>query len=92
MASTNSSSAGIVAGFLGFLLGGLIGFLLRPSALLVGQLPFETVITRGANLHGLDKLLVPTAQNSFNILVAGALIGAVAGVILGRLISGRQAA
>lgn len=77
-------------GFLGLLLGGLVGFLLRPSATLVGQLPFETVITRGANLSGLNRLLVPTAQTSFNILVAGALIGAFAGWVLGTLLSRRS--
>jgi hypothetical protein len=81
----NSSSSGFATGFLGFLLGGVVGFLLRPSALLIGQLPFQTVITRGANLTGLDMLLVPTAQSSFNIMLLGAIVGAVAGVVVGRL-------
>ena len=43
--------------FLGAAIGGFLGFLLRPSVPLVGPLPFETVITRGANLTGLDSLL-----------------------------------
>ena len=34
---------------LGALIGGLIGFLLRPSVPIIGQLPFEHVITAGAN-------------------------------------------
>lgn len=82
----SSSIAGLV--LLGLALGGFVGFLLRPSAMLVGQLPFETVVSRGANLQGLDKILVPTAQMSFNVMVVGAIIGAVAGAALGRLITG----
>lgn len=50
----------------GFLVGGFIGFLMRPSVLLIGQLPFGTVVTRGSALSGIDQLLVPTAQQSFN--------------------------
>src|ERR1700683_5328842 len=50
----------------GGMLGGIIGYLTRPSALLVGQLPFGTVITGGAGLQGLDQLLAPVAQQSFN--------------------------
>ena len=37
-------------GIVGFLIGGFVGFLARPSAFLTGQLPFEHVISRGANL------------------------------------------
>lgn len=61
---------------IGFVTGGFIGFLLRPSVFLVGQLPFGTVVTRGSGLSGLDQLLVPSAQQSFNFMVAGALVGA----------------
>lgn len=92
MAQTNSNSSSFGLGLLGWALGGLIGFLLRPSAMLVGQLPFETVVSRGANLQGLDKILVPTAQMSFNIMVVGAIIGAVAGAALGRFIISRNRA
>jgi Co/Zn/Cd efflux system component len=60
--------------------------------MLVGQLPFETVISRGANLQGLDRLLVPTAQASFNMMVVGAIIGVVVGVVLARLLAGRSGA
>jgi hypothetical protein len=69
--------------FAGCLVGGLIGFLLRPSAPLVGQLDFGTVVTRGGRLQGLDQLLVSTAQTSFNYLLAGALLGGVIGGALG---------
>lgn len=67
--------------FVGALVGGLIGFVLRPSAPLIGQLPLGTVITRGDNLDGLDKMLVPLAQTSFNYLVAGVVVGGVIGLL-----------
>jgi hypothetical protein len=65
----------------GLLIGGVVGFLLRPSVPLMGQLSFSTVITRGANLHGLDQLLVGYARTSLNYLIAGTLLGAVIGLI-----------
>jgi hypothetical protein len=74
----------------GFLLGAFIGFLMRPAAFLIGQLPLETVITRGSSLNGLDQLLVPTAQSSFNMMLTGAIIGAIAGAIASRLLPGRS--
>jgi len=68
-------------GLIGFLVGAFIGYLLRPAAPFVGQLPFGTVITRGSNLEGLDQLLVSTAESSFNYMLIGAIIGCV-GLIL----------
>lgn len=62
---------------LGAVLGGLVGFLLRPSLPLIGQLPFSTVITRGSNLSGIDMLLKSTAEQSFNYMVIGVIVGAV---------------
>lgn len=50
---------------LGPLIGGLLGFLMRPSAFLVGQLPFEMVITRGSALSEMDQLLVRRGWNDF---------------------------
>ncbi len=75
----------------GLLVGGFVGFQLRPSAFLVGQLPFETVITRGANLKGLDALLISTAQTSFNYMLAGAALGAACGLAVALLTSRRPA-
>src|SRR6266446_6181132 len=49
----------------GLLIGLVLGFLLRPAVPLLGQVPFSTVIARGANLHGLDQLLVGYARISF---------------------------
>jgi uncharacterized membrane protein YfcA len=63
----------------GAFVGGLAGFLLRPSVPLIGQLPFETVITRGANLSGLDLLLKGAAETSCNYMLVGALIGGAIG-------------
>ena len=71
--------------------GGLVGFLLRPSVPLMGQLPFITVITRGANLRGLDQLLTGYARTSFNYLVAGIIVGAVIGMIPGFVLPRQKA-
>ncbi|HZI19281.1 MAG TPA: hypothetical protein VEY09_11865 [Pyrinomonadaceae bacterium] len=76
---------GIVLGVVGFLVGGFVGFQLRPAVFLVGQLPFGTVLTRGANLSGFESLLIPAAQTSFNYMLAGAVAGAVIGLALGLL-------
>jgi hypothetical protein len=75
----------MLLGVVGFLVGGFVGFQLRPAAFLVGQLPFGTVITRGSNLSGLDVLLVSTAQTSFNYMLAGAVLGAACGAVAGAL-------
>lgn len=75
----------------GFFGGAASGFVMRPSALLVGQLPFGMVITRGSSLTGLDQLLVPTAQQSFNVMLMAALVGAILGFALHRIAGVRQA-
>jgi hypothetical protein len=71
----------------GLLMGSVVGFLLRPSVPFRGQLPFSTVITRGANLRGLDQLLLGHAHTSFNYLIAGMILGAIAGMIVAFVIS-----
>ena len=77
----------LLLGVVGLLVGGFVGFQLRPAAFLVGQLPFETVISRGSNLSGLDSLLISTAQTSFNYMLAGAVLGGVCGLFAGALTS-----
>ncbi|MHB1544354.1 MAG: hypothetical protein ACYCS1_09155 [Gammaproteobacteria bacterium] len=67
--------------------GAFIGYLLRPSIWPIGQLPFLTVITRGANLRGMDLLLQSTAQQSFNDLLIGAVAGAVLGYVVNQVIA-----
>jgi hypothetical protein len=86
----NSNGPMIGIGIVGFLIGGFVGFLARPSAFLVGQLPFEHVISRGATLNGMDQLLVPLAQQSFNITLIGAIIGAIAGIVIGYFVGKRK--
>jgi hypothetical protein len=67
---------------IGAIAGGAVGYLYRPSAFMVGQLPFQHVITRGRSLKGLDQVLVPFAEKSFNYMLAGVVIGAVLGFVL----------
>ena len=85
MGSKKSDWLALKLGIVGFITGGFIGYLYRPSAFLIGQLPFHTVITRGANLKGVDQVLIPMAQSSFNNMMAIAVIGAVIGIIIGLL-------
>ena len=70
---------------IGAIVGGLVGYWFRPSVPLLGQLPFESVITRGENLRGLDILLKGIAQQSFNYIVGGVILGAAVGFILARI-------
>ena len=49
---------------------------------MVGQLPFEHVITRGKSLKGLDQVLIPLAEKSFNYMLAGIVIGAALGFVV----------
>ncbi len=65
----------------GFLLGALVGYLYRPPAFLVGQLPFHVVITRGTQLKGFDQVYIPVAESSFNYLLGGGVAGAIAGIL-----------
>ncbi len=69
-----------ITGAAGFLAGAAIGYLYRPPAFLVGQLPFEHVISRGTTLKGLDQMFLEVAQKSFDYLVVGGIVGVVLGV------------
>lgn len=84
--TSNTSVKSMLLGLVGLFIGGLVGFLLRPIAPLMGQLDFGTVITRGSKLKGLDQLLVSTAETSFNYLLVGAILGALIGLVLGYFI------
>jgi hypothetical protein len=77
----------VMGGTIGIFIGGVIGFLTRPSAPLIGQLDFQTVISRGSNLKGLDRVLVPIAETSFNYLIIGVIIGGLIGFGVSDLIS-----
>ncbi len=74
----------------GLLIGSVVGYLLRPSVPFMGQLPFTTVITRGANLRGFDQLLTGYARTSFNYLIAGMILGAIVGLIAAFAISSQN--
>jgi len=87
MATKQADGFTLKLALVGFLTGGFIGYLYRPSAFIIGQLPFDVVITRGANLKGIEQVFIPLAQASFNHMVALAAIGAACGVILGLLLS-----
>jgi putative oligomerization/nucleic acid binding protein len=76
--------------FVGALLGGVIGFLVRPSVPVLGQLDFETVISRGSNLQGVDRMLRSVAEASFNYLVVGVLIGGVILIVVAQFLSKGQ--
>ncbi|WP_440952664.1 hypothetical protein [Methanococcoides sp. FTZ1] len=65
---------------LGTLIGGSIAYLLRPEAPEVGKLPFNVIMTRGAELSGAEEALIATAQASFNYIIIGAVIGAIIGI------------
>jgi len=89
MASKSSKSPVWILAAIGFVIGGLAGFLFRPSAFLIGQLPFDLVITRGIFLQGMDRVMVGLAQSSFNQMLVIACIGAAVGLALGSLIARR---
>lgn len=74
----------------GIFVGSLVGFLFRPSAPLIGQLPFEYVIARGSNLRGVDQILVSVAQSSFNYLVFGGIVGGLIAGFLGYSLSKKK--
>jgi hypothetical protein len=69
----------------GGIAGGLAGYWFRPSVPLLGQLPFEVVVTRGQSLRGLDVLLRGVAEQSFTYIVVGVVIGCLAGFVLTRI-------
>ena len=69
--------------------GAITGFLLRPSDIFGQQLPLSVVLTRGSDLHGLNRFLIPLAERSFNEVVAGLILGAVLGVVVGALLGRR---
>lgn len=69
--------------------GAVTGFLLRPSDIFGHQLPLSVVLARGSDLHGINRFLVPLAERSFNEMVAGLIIGAVLGTVVGALLNRR---
>lgn len=70
---------------IGLIAGAAIGYFYRPPAILVGQLPFDVVITRGGNLKGLEQVYLETAKTSFNYLLFGGIGGALLGAVIGMM-------
>jgi hypothetical protein len=68
----------------GAVVGGIVGFFLRPSVPMIGQLPLGTVLSRGSNLSGLDVMLKGAAETSFNYMVAGAVVGGIVMALFAR--------
>lgn len=86
MRSTSTKLLPWISGAVGFLAGAAFGYLYRPPAILIGQLPFEHVITRGARLKGLDQIFLEVARRSFDYLVVGGIMGAVLGIVAALLL------
>ena len=59
----------------GTIAGALVGYLLRPSVPIIGQLSFFTILTRGGNLDGLDVVIKGAAETSFNYMAILAAVG-----------------
>ena len=69
--------------------GTVTAFLLRPADVFGHQLPLSVVLTRGSDLHGLNRLLIPLAERSFNEMMAGLILGAILGAVVGALLARR---
>lgn len=67
---------------IGVLIGAIVGFMLRPSVPLLGQLPLGTVLSGGADLQGFASLLRPTAETSRTYLIVGAVLGGIVGYLI----------
>jgi len=74
----------------GFLLGGVAGFLLRPTGPAGEPISFEAVISRGANLA--DIAAKEAAHSAFTGMVLSAVAGAAVLALIGYLTSRRAAA
>ena len=68
------------------IVGGFIGFFVRPYYPVIGQLPLGTVITRGGNLIGPTIVLKDAAEESFQYVLHGATPAAIVGNIVGSLV------
>lgn len=67
----------------GALLGLILGYFISPDIPLIeGKVPFEYAITNGQACEGqgLDELLIPAAQQAFQYMVIGAILGALVGL------------
>ncbi len=82
----------LALGWLGLLLGGFVGILLRPSLPPIGPLPLDAVFSRGAGLSGGEAGLADEARKAFDRIVLTALLGAAAGAAAAALLVRRRRA
>lgn len=72
--------------------GAFVGFLVRPSDMYGRQLPLSAVITRGATLHGLNRLVLQSvADRSFDVMLLWLALGGILGAGLGAILDARRA-
>lgn len=64
----------------GLVVGSLTSFLLRPEVFPGKKLPFSVIVSRGSTLQYADRLFMPAAQDQFNYLILGGLLGTAVGV------------
>jgi amino acid transporter len=83
----------LTAANVGFLAGGVAGFLARPATPMGAKLGFEAVVERGLNLK--DPVLIDVAKASFSGMaiyaLCGAAVAALVGYVLHRALSKRPA-
>ncbi len=64
----------------GAVIGGILGFLARPSIPIIGRLPLDAVLTRASTYHGLASGYIhQVADRSLGVLVLGVALGGVIG-------------
>lgn len=73
--SSEQGLGGVGFSIIGAVIGGFVGCLVGKPPLV----SFEDVLTRGSNLTGFSILLRPAAESAFNWMLAGIVLGAVAG-------------
>ena len=85
-----SSQWALNVGLGGLCLGFLVGILTRPAIPLLGQLPIETVLTRGEGLTSEYLFLKSAAEASFNHVLIFALICTIVGSVAGWYLGQKQ--
>jgi small basic protein len=88
----SAASSVVTWGIAGLVAGVAVGLLTRPSIPLVGQLPIDVVLTRGANLTGMDQLLKSAAEQSFNQVLVVGIIGAIVAALIGAYLAHQKRA
>jgi hypothetical protein len=72
-------------GVAGAVIGGILGFLARPSIPIIGRLPLDAVLTRASTYHGLvSGYIHRVADRSLAILILGTVVGGLLGYLADR--------